>query len=61
MNKHIYGQDYKEWYDKILWYKDYVLLDGKRISKLPYVTSNGFNSTEFNKKLKNLFIFENKC
>ena len=56
------NKGYKDWYNQIVWYKDYVvLLGGKRISKLPYVTNSGFNSTEFNKKLKNLFIFENKC
>lgn len=55
------SKKYKDWYDQIIWYKDHILLEGKRISKLPYVTNNGFNTIEFDKMLKSLFIFKNKC
>jgi hypothetical protein len=56
------SKEYKDWYDQIIWYKDYVvLLGGKRISKLPYVTKGEFDTDNFNKLLKNAFIFENKC
>lgn len=50
------NQKYKNWYNQILWYKDYVvLLDGKRLSKQGYITDKGFNTKGFNQLLKSIY------
>ena len=56
MNRHMYGQEYKEWYDKIIWYKGHVtLLGGKPISKQGYITNKGFNTIGFNQLLQAIY------
>lgn len=43
---------YKEWYLKIQWLKDKIILpDGNRIDKKSYMTKDGFDINSFNKLL----------
>lgn len=50
------NKEYKDWYDQIIWYKNYVvLLDGKRLSKQGYITDKGFNTKGFNQLLRSIY------
>lgn len=50
------NKTYKEWFQKIQWLKDKVILpDNIYISKSDYITDKGFNIDEFNNLLFKIY------
>jgi len=55
------NKTYRDWCSKLQWLKDKVILpDGTSLSKVDYVTKDGFNTESFNEKLYNLYEKQTK-
>jgi hypothetical protein len=54
-------ETYEQWYSKIKFLENEIKLpDGRNMSKQTYITSNGFDTERFNKKLKAIYNEEHK-